>query len=78
MRIFVTGASGWIGSAVGRSLGLEPVSIDPADAVAHFGFIGGFFGADVVASSTATRAAYDWHPTGPTLVGDIENEAYAQ
>lgn len=65
-----------IAEAVGATLGLLVVSIDPADAVDHFGFIGRFFSAEMTASSAATRAAYGWDPTGPTLVEDITAGAY--
>ncbi|WP_165947235.1 hypothetical protein [Micromonospora sp. 15K316] len=49
----------------------------PEQAVEHFaGFIGTFWGMDVRASSAATRAAFDWTPTGPTLLDDIRSGAY--
>ncbi|MFK8843850.1 SDR family oxidoreductase [Streptomyces sp. Ac-502] len=65
-----------IAEAIGRSLGLPVVSIDPADADAHFGFVGGFFARTMTASSELTRAMLSWFPTGPTLVEDIEAGAY--
>ena len=66
-----------IAAAIGDALGLPATSIDPTDATAHFGFIGGFFGAEMSASSTATREMLGWEPTGPTLLEDIAAGAYA-
>ncbi|MET0354717.1 MAG: SDR family oxidoreductase [Plantibacter flavus] len=66
-----------IAEAIGEVLGLSTTSIDPDDAVEHFGFIGRFFGAEMTASNTATRAAYGWEPIGPTLIEDIAAGAYA-
>lgn len=65
-----------IAEAIADALGVKTTSIDPADAVAHFGFIGRFFGAEMTASSAATRSAFGWNPAGPTLVEDIANGAY--
>jgi nucleoside-diphosphate-sugar epimerase len=66
-----------IAEAVGRYLGVPTVSVDPEDAGAHFGFVGGFFAMTMTAPSALTRAALSWTPVGPTLVEDIENGAYA-
>ncbi|MFD0783281.1 3-beta hydroxysteroid dehydrogenase, partial [Micromonospora azadirachtae] len=66
-----------IAEAIGEVLGIPTVSVTPEQAVEHFGgFIGTFFGMDVRASSAATRAAFDWTPTGPTLLDDIRAGAY--
>ncbi|MEV4814059.1 NAD-dependent epimerase/dehydratase family protein [Micromonospora avicenniae] len=66
-----------IAEAIGEVLGLPTASVTPEQAVEHFGgFIGTFFGMDVRASSAATRAAFDWTPTGPTLLDDIRAGAY--
>lgn len=65
-----------IAEAIGRSLGLPVTSVDPAGAVAHFGFIGGFFGMDMAATSDRTRALLSWSPTGPTLIEDLDGGAY--
>jgi nucleoside-diphosphate-sugar epimerase len=66
-----------IADAIGRAFDL-PVASIPADQVfEHFGWIGGFFGADAATSSAATRALLGWTPTGPTLVDDIDAGAYA-
>lgn len=65
-----------IAEAIGDGLGLPVTSIDPADADAHFGFIGRFFGFEMSATSEATQRAFDWTPTGPTLFEDIAAGAY--
>ncbi|WP_375400101.1 SDR family oxidoreductase [uncultured Amnibacterium sp.] len=65
-----------IAEAIGRGLRLPVESIDPADAVTHFGFIGGFFALDLSSTSTITQHLFDWTPTGPTLLDDITAGAY--
>ncbi|WP_035856024.1 SDR family oxidoreductase [Cryptosporangium arvum] len=65
-----------IAEAVGRALGLPVSSIATAEADEHFGFIGGFYGLDMYASSARTRELLDWTPTGPTLIEDILSGAY--
>lgn len=67
-----------IADAIAEALRLPTTSIDPADAVDHFGFIGRFFALDMTATSDATRQAYGWNPTGPTLIEDIANGAYTR
>ena len=64
-----------IANVIGRQLAL-PVRGVPADqAFDHFGWLGGFFSLDIAASSALTRSRLDWKPTGPTLLGDL-NQAY--
>ncbi|SMH39136.1 Nucleoside-diphosphate-sugar epimerase [Rathayibacter oskolensis] len=65
-----------IAEALGAALGVPVRSIDPAEATAHFGWIGTFFGMDAAASSTLTRETLAWTPTGPTLLEDIESGFY--
>lgn len=67
-----------IAEGIGRSLGLPTASIDPADAVDHFGFLGTFFSMDLAASSAATREFLGWTPSGPTLVEDLDAGAYLE
>ncbi len=66
-----------IAEAIGEVLGLPVTSIDPADADAHFGFIGRFFGMEMSATSDATRELLGWEPTGPGLLEDIAAGAYS-
>lgn len=61
-----------IAAAIGRKLNL-PVA--PREA-AHFGWLAGFVGGDMVASSAATRQALGWHPSGPSLLSDVAQPDY--
>jgi len=56
---------------VARRLGVPTASIDPADASAHFGWLGAFIGHNNPASNTLTRERMKWTPTGPTLLQDL-------
>lgn len=66
-----------IAQAIGDALGVPVTSVAREDALEHFGFIGGFLGMDMAASSDHTRALLDWTPTGPGLLEDIKAGAYA-
>ena len=66
-----------IAEAIGRGLNVPVKSISQEEAAAHFGWIGGFFGLDLVASSAKTRNELGWNPTGPTLLKDLENMQYS-
>ncbi|MEL7976334.1 NAD-dependent epimerase/dehydratase family protein [Isoptericola sp. F-RaC21] len=65
-----------IAAAIGDALGLPVASVDPADAMDHFGWLGGFWSTDIVASSERTRERLGWVPTGPTLLEDLAAGAY--
>lgn len=65
-----------VAEAIARALGVPAVSVDPADAPEHFGWISSFWGLDIPASSAATRERFDWTPTHPTLLEDIASGAY--
>jgi nucleoside-diphosphate-sugar epimerase len=65
-----------IARAIGDALGVPVTTIDPDDAVDHFGFIGRFYAMPMAAGSTATRELLGWRPTGPTLLEDIADGAY--
>jgi len=66
-----------IAEAIGHALDLPVASIPAENAPAHFGWIGGFFGMDVPASSTRTQELLGWTPTGPTLLEDLSTGAYS-
>jgi nucleoside-diphosphate-sugar epimerase len=66
-----------IAAAIGRSVGVPAESIPAAQAAEHFGWIGGFFGMDMVASSDLTRELLGWAPTHPGLLSDLEAGSYA-
>lgn len=65
-----------IAEAIGRAFELPVASIAPDDVRDHFGWIGGFFGMDLSATSDATQELLGWTPTGPTLVDDLAAGAY--
>jgi nucleoside-diphosphate-sugar epimerase len=66
-----------IAEAIGRALDLPVAAVDADDVADHFGWIGGFFGMDLTATSDATRTLLGWTPTGPTLVEDIDAGGYS-
>lgn len=61
-----------IAEAIGRGLKVPVLSIAPDRAMRHFGFLGGFAGLDMPASSALTQERMGWHPTGPSLLADLE------
>ena len=61
-----------IAAVLGKGLGLPVRSVAPEDASAYFGWMTHVAGADVRSSSEKTRAALDWHPSGPGLLADLE------
>jgi nucleoside-diphosphate-sugar epimerase len=65
-----------IAEAIGTVLGLPVKSVDPAQAEAHFGVVGHFFGQTLAGSSERTRQLLSWKPTGPGLIEDILAGAY--
>ena len=67
-----------IAEAIGHRLDVPVTSIDPADAAAHFGWLGGFIGLDSRASSAATRELLGWQPAGPSLIDDLDAGHYTR
>jgi nucleoside-diphosphate-sugar epimerase len=61
-----------IAEVIGRRLKLPVVAKTPAEAVEHFGWLGGFAGLDGPASSALTRERLGWRPVGPGLIADLE------
>ena len=66
-----------IAQAIGDGLGVPVKSISPNDAADHFGWLGGFVGLDMSASSEWTRRVLDWHPNGPGLLDDLKRMDYS-
>lgn len=60
-----------IAEVVGRGLKVPVVSLSPEEAAAHFGWMTLFASSDLAASSEKTRKELGWHPTGPTLISDL-------
>lgn len=65
-----------IAEALGRGLNVPVVSISADEASEHFGAMARFVGLDMRASSAKTQAKLDWHPTGPTLISDLDAMVY--
>jgi nucleoside-diphosphate-sugar epimerase len=65
-----------IAEVIGRGLKVPAVSLSPEEAPAHFGWLAMFAGFDMPASSAKTRERLGWHPTGPTLISDLEQMHY--
>ncbi|MEU7044779.1 SDR family oxidoreductase [Streptomyces varsoviensis] len=65
-----------IADVIGRHLGLPTASIPPADAPGHFAWLAPLIALDSPASSTLTRDLLSWHPTGPTLLDDLDQGHY--
>ena len=61
-----------IAEIIGRALKVPTISLSPEEAPAHFGWLAPFAGWDMPASSAQTQQALNWHPTGPTLLSDLE------
>lgn len=65
-----------IAAVIGRHLDL-PVASIPADKAAdHFQWMAGFIGFDNPVSSQITRNTYNWTPTGPGLIEDLDAGHY--
>ena len=65
-----------IAAAIGRHLGLPVASITPEDAAAHFGFLSMFVSLDNPTSSAHTQTVFDWRPTEPGLIDDLDEGHY--
>jgi nucleoside-diphosphate-sugar epimerase len=67
-----------IAEVIGRRLNLPVTSVSPAEAAAHFGFLGHFFGADMPASGKLTRERLGWTPKHAGLIADLDHPRYFQ
>ncbi|HEX4383289.1 MAG TPA: SDR family oxidoreductase [Myxococcales bacterium] len=65
-----------IAEAIGRGLKLPVVSKPQEEAMAHFGFLGMFFGREVTGSSAKTRQRLGWNSSHKGLIRDIEGGTY--
>jgi len=61
-----------IAEVIGRVLGL-PVQAVPAET---FGILGNLFALDQPSSSAWTREMFDWRPSHPSLLADLEAGGY--
>jgi len=62
-----------IAEAIGETLKLPVVSLEPKDAEKHFDWLAAFAAWDIPASSALTREQLGWLPTGPSLLSDLRN-----
>ena len=62
---------------IGRGLKVPVKSLSPEEAADHFGWLAAFVGLDMPASSAKTREVLGWHPSGPSLIDDLERMDYA-
>ena len=65
-----------IAEAIGRGLKVPVVSLSPEEAAAHFGWLTMFARSDLAASSEKTRKKLGWHPTGPSLISDLDQAKF--
>jgi nucleoside-diphosphate-sugar epimerase len=65
-----------IAEVIGRGLKVPVVAMSPDEAAGHFGWLAGFVGRDLPASSALTQQRLGWHPTGPGLIADLEKMRY--
>ncbi len=66
-----------IAEAVGRGLKVPVVSMSPEEAAQHFGWMAGFMGFDMSASSALTQSRMGWQPTGEGLIEDLGRMDYS-
>lgn len=65
-----------IAEVIGRHLGIPAVSIAPAGAGEHFGWMTPFVSLDGQASSDLTRSLLGWEPVQPSLLEDLDQGHY--
>jgi nucleoside-diphosphate-sugar epimerase len=65
-----------IAQAIGRRVNVPVVSKSREQAAEHFGWLAGFVGLDLAASSARTQAQLGWQPTGPGLISDLDAVQY--
>lgn len=61
---------------IGQGLKIPTVNVSPEETAAHFGWLAGFVGRDLPASSAQTQEVLGWRPTGPELLVDLERMNY--
>ncbi|MBV8684731.1 MAG: SDR family oxidoreductase [Caulobacteraceae bacterium] len=63
-----------IAEAIGEKLGLPTRSLDPSDAMGHFGWLALPVSNDMPASSIATRESVGWRPSHPGLLEGLRGD----
>jgi nucleoside-diphosphate-sugar epimerase len=67
-----------IAESIGRGMKIPVVSKSPDEAGEHFGWLGGFVGADIPASSALTQQRLGWRPTSPKLIDDLNQGRFLE
>ena len=67
-----------IAEVIGQGLAIPVASLSQEQAGSHFGWLAGFVGLDMPASSAQTQRELAWHPTGPGLIADLAEMRYLQ
>jgi nucleoside-diphosphate-sugar epimerase len=65
-----------VAEVIGRRLDVPVVSVAAEEAAGHFGWMAGFIGLGLPASSTLTRELLGWKPTQPGLLEDLGKGHY--
>jgi nucleoside-diphosphate-sugar epimerase len=65
-----------VAGIIGRRLNLPVVSVSGDGIAAHFGWFAHFAQIDAPSSSAKTRQSLAWNPSEPTLLEDLDSEAY--
>ncbi|MGW1805620.1 SDR family oxidoreductase [Streptomyces sp. NPDC002078] len=65
-----------VAEVIGRHLDVPVVSVAAEEAAGHFGWMAGFIGLGLPASSTLTRELLGWKPTQPGLLEDLDKGHY--
>jgi nucleoside-diphosphate-sugar epimerase len=65
-----------VAEVIGRHLQVPVAAIPAGDAAGQFGFLAGFLGADIPASSALTRELTGWQPVQPGLLDDLDKGHY--
>lgn len=65
-----------IAQVIGRQLGVPLKSVTPEEATGHFGWMAPFIQFDCPAAGEKTRRQFDWTPTEPGLLAELDSEIY--
>ena len=65
-----------IAEAIGRGLKVPAVTLSQEEAAIHFGWLTMFASSDLAASSEKTRKKLGWHPSGPSLISDLNQAKF--
>lgn len=65
-----------IAESIGRGLKMPVVTKSPQEAGEHFGWLAMFAGHDIPASGALTQEQLGWHPTGPSLISDLDQAKF--